>query len=247
VRTRQLSDLQADVQKRADVVGALQAFPLTDITEAINQGWARVYGLLTQTGENYYLTEFSFSTVSGQDTYYTTSAVGVPAGAALLPTDMYRVKRVDAQPTNGPEFRTCSRFQFDAGNDYPQSGWAWPLVPMYDYQGSGAQAALQFVPVPPAAQPIRLWYYPVAVRLVNATDVIDGGNGWEIYAIDWAARRIAERDENYELCARIDLALAEMEANIKREAASRNAGQAPKVRRSGRYKHRGAWGGGGMR
>jgi hypothetical protein len=82
---------------------------------------------------------------------------------------------------------------------------------------------------------MRLWYYPAAVRMVADTDTIDGGNGWELAAIDWAARMCAERDENYDLCARLDQSFAAHMQNVLDEAANRNAGQAKKIRRV-RYK-----------
>lgn len=244
MRTRQLSDLIADTRKRCDLEGATAFIPDADVTELINQGWARIYGILCTTGEPYYLTQFQWTTVANQDTYYTTSATGVPAGTALLPTDMWRVKGLDVQVVQTGIWNPAYRLQFDMRDDYQQWGWNWPAIPKYDYRGSGAIASIVFAPIPTGAYPVRLWYYPSALRMSNNTDTIDGGNGWEIYAIDWAARRCAEKDENYELCARIDGALAEMLASIRAEASSRNAGLAPKIRRS-RYRGGPGWWGGG--
>ena len=244
MRTRQLVDLRADIRKRCDLEGSTTFLPDADVTELFNQGWARIYGILCTTGENYYLSNVTFSTVSGQDTYYTTSAVGVPSGTNLLPTDMWRVKGLDVQVVQTGLWNPAYRFQFGQRDDFQQWGWNWPAIPKYDYRGSGATASIVFAPIPSGVYPCRLWYYPSAVRLANDSDTIDGGNGWEIYAIDWAARRAAEKDENYELCARLDMALAEMERSIRAEAASRNAGLAPKIRRSRYRRSDGFWGGG---
>lgn len=242
MRVRSLANLIGDVQKRADVENATLFMPTTDITELVNQGWTRIYGKLCRTGESYYLSPSTFTTVASQDTYYTTAATGVPAGTNLLPLDLWDIKGVDVQIQAAGIYTGAKRYQFEQRNDYQQFGWSWPVVPLYDYRGSGASAALNFIPAPPAGILVRLWYYPAAVRLVNNSDTLDGGNGWEIYAIDWAARRIAEKDENYELCARIDGALAEMERAIDAEAATRNTGQAPRLRRT-RYKRSfGFWG-----
>jgi len=240
VRLRQLSDLQADIQKRADIQNSTAFIPLSDITEYINQGWTRIYGVLCRTGENYYLANSQITTVSGQASYYTTSATGVPAGTAVLPTNMWDIKGVDVQIQTG-RWANAERMQWEQRNDYQPGDFAWPMKPYYDYQNSGVQASVLLMPVPTGGIPVNVWYYPAAVRLSANTDTIDGGNGWEIYAIDWAARRCAEKDENYELCARLDRSLEEMLNDIRAEAASRNAGIAPKVRRV-RYKQ---WGGPG--
>lgn len=247
MRTRQLSDLILDVRKRADVVGSTTTYPDADITEYINQGWARIYGMLCRTGENHYRANATWTTVSGQDTYYTTAATGVPAGSNVLPTDMWLVKAVDVQVQAG-RWLNATRYQEEQRNDYQASDWSWPIQPLYDYQGSGNTASLRFIPPPSAATPMRMFYYPAAARMSANTDTIDGGNGWEIYAIDWAAKECAAMDANYELIQNVlNPDMAAMEANIRAEAASRNAGVAPKIRKV-RYRPRAwVWPGGGGR
>lgn len=210
MRTRTLGSLRADAYARAQLDSAAGSpYPSNaDVNEYLNQGWARIYGLLTETGENHYLTTATFTTTAGQSTYYTSSATGVPAGTAVLPTDLYRVKGIDVQVQGATgQWYPCERYEFERRDDNPP----------------GTQ--------PPSAQTFRILYYPAAVRMVSDSDTIDGGNGWEIFAVDWAARRMAERDENYELAARLDTALAEMAASITREAGNRNAGQPKKIRR----------------
>lgn len=239
MRLRQLSDLRSDIRLRADVVNAVARYPDPEVNEYWNQAWTKVYGLLAHTGENYYLTESpSYATTVSQDTYYTTAATGTPSGTAILPTDLWNLKGLDVQ-TNGAlnQWTTAQRSQFEERNDYWNANFSWPSSPKYDYQGSGASASIRFLIVPQAIYPFRLWYYPACVRLVADSDTVDGGNGWERMGIDIAARWLAERDENFELCARLDSAIADWDARIRGEAASRNLGQAPKMRRSLRYKN----------
>jgi hypothetical protein len=241
MRTRQLSDLQADVQKAADIQNSTAFIPLADITQYINQGWTRIYGILCRSGENYYLNQppSSFTTVSGQSVYYTTGSSIGPTGCNILDTTMYLVKGVDVQ-LYGSYWRGIKRFQFEERNDYQQGtdlvSFLSPInAPRYDYQGSGVNASISFIGLPlNTATPFRVWHYPAAAQLSSPTDTFDGGNGWELYAIWWAARECAHRDENYELSAQLDMKLAKMEQDIKAEAASRNAGLAPRIRR-GRY------------
>lgn len=240
MRLRQLSDLRNDVRKRAQIENATIFIPDADITEYINQAWTRVYACLCRTGEDYYLTEMQFTTVPGQDTYTTTSGSG-PAGTLVLPLDMWTLKGIDLQ-FQSSMWIPCYRGEFEQRDDYQNSNaWAWPTRPLYFYRNSGVSTYIRFLPIPSSAQAIKVTYYPVAVRLSQDTDTFDGENGWERWLVDVAARWAAERDENYELCARLDVAVAKWESDVKAEAASRNSEEAPKMRQR-RYKRRGMWG-----
>jgi hypothetical protein len=236
VRTRTLAELRDDVRLRADIVGATERFSDDELNEYVNQAWTKVYGRLAETGENYYLSESStFSTVSGQDTYYTTANASAPAGTAVLPTDLWTLKGVDAQ-VNGPRWSTCQRWQFEQRNDYQDVDFAWPSVPMYDYQGTADIASVRLLPVPTAIYPFRVWYIPACPRLVTDQNTIDGGNGWERIAVDLAALWVAEKDDRFDLCERLDASMARWEQRLALEGSNRNLGQAPKMRRSMRYK-----------
>lgn len=235
-----LSSLIAEVQKRADIQNATTFIPTADITEYVNRGISRVHGLLAKSGEPYYRSSASWSTTSGQQQYYTTSAVGVPSGTNVLPTDIFLVEALDAQ-VQGTRFLNCERFQFERRNDFQQPGPWEPLTTfLYDFRGSGASASIFLQPPPTGAQAMLLWYFPVPPQLAANGDTWDSANRWDAYVIDWAARLCAEKDENYELCARLDASLAQLEAMIQHEAENRIKGAAPKVRRT-RYNRRGGW------
>jgi len=234
-----LDFLQGEVQKRADVQNETQLIPLADITEYINRAIARVHGLLAKSGEPYYRTVFQWTTTSGQQTYYTTAATGVPAGTAVLPTDMFLIIGLDAQIQNA-FWANCDRMNFEQRNDLQQSNAFTPIrTVLYDYNGSGPNAAIYLQPPPNGVMPLRVWYFPVAPQLAAPSDTWDSANRWDSYVIAFAARYCAEKDENYELCARLDKEVAEMEATIKAEGESRISGAAPKIRRR-RYR-KGGW------
>lgn len=243
MRLRALVDLRSDVRLRADVMNAVIKFPDSEINEYVNQAWTKVYGRLAHTGEKYYVVRPApvLNTAANQDTYFTTgSTVSPPAGTAILPLDMWNIVGVDIQ-VNGPRWQTCQRSQFDQRNDFQDASFAWPTIPLYSYEGSGNNACIIFNPMPPGIYPFRLWYYQAATRLVKDDDTLDGGNGWERMAVDIAARWVAERDENFELAGRLDMAIAEWDQRLEMESASRNTGQPPKVRRSQRYKRDLLW------
>lgn len=243
MRLRQLSDLQLDIQKLAGIENATTFIATADITEYFNQAWTRVYGILCNSGEQYYLESSTFTTVGGQASYYTTSGSG-PSGTNVLPLDLWNLRGVDVtQVTGFPA--NAHRYEFERRNDYPTAGgytWQWPARVFYDYQQSGDNAGITFRPVPDNAYTVTVWYFPAAVRLVNSTDTVDGGNGWERWAIAIAARWCAVKDENYALVQALDQEIASWEEAVKSEAASRNVEEAPKMRRS-RYGRRGGRGG----
>lgn len=235
-----LEQLEGDVQLRADVVGSTTTYPLSEIDDYINRGIARVHGLLAKSGEPYYRTLFEFTSASGQQQYYTTSASGVPAGTAVLPTDIFLVESLDVQ-VNGNAWIPCERMNWSRRNDFQAALPQWPVIAsLYEFMGSGATANLFLAPPPAGAIPYRLSYWPVAATLVEESDTWDSANRWDEYVINFAARLVADRDENYELSARLDAAIAQMEATIREEGANRIKGSAPKVRRS---RYRRGWGG----
>jgi hypothetical protein len=246
MRLRQLSDLRNDTLKLSDTINN-PAVVAADVNELVNQGWTRIYAILCRSGENYYLQQPvpTFNTVSGQDTYYTVGYGGAPAGTAVLPTDLWRIRGLDIQIQAG-RWLPLQPYEFEQRNDYQANDWSWPTQPLYDFQGAGLSQSVRFEPPPNSNTPLRLWYYPAAVRMVNDTDTIDGGNGWELYPVLWAARRLALIDENYELLPHLDGEMAKMEQDIKVESARRLAGIAPKMRRV-RYKQNWPWPGGGAR
>jgi len=236
-----LSQLQADVQLRADVQNSTAAFPLTELADYINRGIARVHGLLAISGEPYYRSQATFSASQGQQQYYTTAASGVPAGTAVLPTDIFRVEALDAQVQNAT-WANCYRFNWERRNDYQSTSLFFPVqaTPLFDFMGSGANASLYLQPPPSGATPFRLWYYPVPTVLASGSDTWDSANRWDEYVVAFAAKLVAERDQNYELVDRLAQMVMGMEATIKAEAESRISGQAPKVRRS-RYRRNIGW------
>jgi hypothetical protein len=210
-RTRTLTNLTSDVRVRADMVGS--SFPQDpEIQEWLNQGWAELYDLLIASGEKYYLTTALGNTSNGVEEY-------------AVPADHYKTLGISVQVSGGRP-RPAHRFQFERRDDYDPNGWNWPNRVYYDLWGGN----IHFMPVPSGVYPYKHYYYPAPVRLVNGTDFWDGVAGWEQYAIDWAAKKVAARDDNYELVAVIAGDMTEMKARVKTMADNRIPGEAKRVR-----------------
>ncbi len=136
----------------------------------------------------------------------------------------------------GGYWSPAHRFHFEQRNDYQNvtGDWTWPVFIYYDFW----QNSLHFIPTPNGQYPVRLWYVPTAQRMTlndggnpaGSLSVMDGINGWEEYVIDWAAKKCAQRDENFDLANSLLADLKETEAHILSMASSRNPTEAPRTR-----------------
>lgn len=224
MRVRSAVQLVSDVRLRSDQTTTAGQVPFIDdgtILEWINQGWARLYDKLVKTGEQYFLYSTIITTNNGQMDYQ-------------LPPDFYKGMGVDIMI--GGYWSPAHRFNFEQRNDYQNvtGDWTWPVFIYYDFWGQ----QLHFIPTPNGQYPVRLWYVPVSARMTlndnanppGSLSNIDGINGWEDYCIDWAAKKCAQRDENFDLANSLHQDMLETEAHILSMATSRNPGEAPKAR-----------------
>lgn len=235
-RTRQLSDLQSDVYKRIDLEGVTAYITPARVTELICQGWARLYGRVCRSGSGFFL--------KGPETLTLTAAQRY----ATLPADFYMLRRIDFQ-VDSSLWRTMDPMNFEEEttfDDGSATGWngSWPNVgPRFYVQGadgsSDTSTRLVFSTAPAAADAARIYYYPIARRLVNPTDTYDGINGWEKYVIDYAAAEIAEQEESFEVADRIRANMGSEEGRIVGELQlSRNTRPAKPVMRRQRGRTR---------
>ncbi len=224
MRTRNAIQLISDVRSRCDQPTGFGQQPfITDaeILEWLNQAAAWLWDKLTKTAEHYYLgPPNTFLTVSGQDAYE-------------LPPDFYKSVGVDVQFFG--VWRAAERFDFQRRNDYQVIGgnaWTWPCTLLYDLWGQ----QLKLMPMPNQATQVRHFYYPVCPRMSltdganGANSIVDGINGWEVFLVDWAAKKCAERDQDFDLAASLSADIAATEARILSMGASRNPGAPPVTR-----------------
>lgn len=138
-----------------------------------------------------------------QDNFVTTLSDTYP-----IPADHYKTVGVSVQ-SNG-YYQPIHRFQFEQRDGY--------------------------LPQIQAGFNVRHYYYPVAQRMTlsdgasGANSFIDGVNGWELFVIDWAAKKCAERDENLDLAQVLAGDIAATMQRIISMSTSRNVGEAPKTR-----------------
>ena len=232
MRSRSAWNLIQDVRSRSDQItsnGQLAYITDDEILEWINQAWAELYDYLIKTGEHYYIRQQNYISINGVTDY-------------PVPEDHYKTVGVDVQV--GGFWQNAHRFQFERRNDYQTvtGDWTWPVDIFFDIWGQN----LHFMPVPNGLYPVRHFYYPAPFRMTlndgteaqcpdgtpqgGKASTIDGVSGWEQYAIDWAAQKCAERDENMDLSQMFGAALAQKREHIIKMASTRNVGEAPVTR-----------------
>ena len=224
MRSRSAYDLINDVRSRCDektLNGQTSFITDDEILEWLNQAWAELYDFLIKTGEHYYLRQQNYTSINGVTDY-------------PLPDDHYKTVGVDVLV--GGFWQNAHRFQFERRNDYQTvtGDWTWPVDIYFDIWGQN----LHFMPVPNGLYPVRHFYNPAPFRMTlndgatppGSASRVDGVSGWEQYAIDWAAQKCAERDENTDLSAMFGAAMAAKRAHIISMASTRNVGEAPVTR-----------------
>jgi len=211
MRLRQLSDLQNDVLVLLDEVGSGKPAE-ADLTEPLNQAWAKLYRRITNAGEHYYLALANFSTSGGTNDY-------------PVPSDYLKTVGLDVQ-ISGTQFFPAHRMQFEQRNDYQLSDWSWPRRILYDIWGQ----TVHFVPTPGGAFNCRHYYYPAPLRMTAPSDSIDGIDGAELAMVYLAAANAALSLEQWEMADRLEAKVAAEWAEIEMGIRDRNVGEAPMAR-----------------
>jgi hypothetical protein len=236
--TMQLSDLQAAVLQRADMVNS-QFIATAELTSYINQSYFELYDLLvSRYGDNYYV-----------QTPYTFQTDGVNY-LFPLPTDFYKLLGVDLQVATQPGvWITLKSFEFGERNDSSYSSFQAYYGPTdIQYRINGSNLWLRAGPstqVPQGGLTIQLWYVPTMTTLVNSTDLVQGVSGWTEYIIcDAAMKCLQKQESDVQVLMNEKAALI---ARIEAMAENRDAGRPPKVvdvQKQNGYGGGGGWDGG---
>ena len=213
-RTRSGQDLINDAQRRADVESATDRHPRADILRYVNQGCAETYDLLVQArGKTYYrATPQEIALTGGTTTRYAldpsfyrliSARVKAPSGYRLVPF----------VSEDEPWLRETANTVASPTHYEIQPGYI-ELLPQH---GGGRTVVIDYI--------------PVFVDLADSTgSTFDGINGWEEYAVLFAAQCIADKDENWELSARLDAELTRMRGRIQSLASHRDNFRAERVK-----------------
>lgn len=176
-RSVTLTSLEAQVRQRSDTESLTARFTSSEVTEYINQTWAELYNYIINTGQDYYLSSYSFNTSSGTTDY-------------ALPSDFFLDRGIDV--TVSGRLYALDRWQFEEREQYDTLTTWSPGMP-WSYTVLGSNVSLR--PAPGSVQSMRLWYYPTPTRLVSGSDTLDGIAGFEEYIVNGAAAKILVKDD----------------------------------------------------
>ena len=218
-RTRTLSQMREESYRRADCEGAYDRHDRADVDRDLNQGSAEMWDALIEArGAEYLQTSATLTTTADTSSYALTSAA---------PT-FYILIGVRVDETGGYPLTKFAPHEEAALRD-PNAGGGWPTHYQLRRTGAGV-SSLVILPEHEAGLTIAVDYVPAFTDMVDDTDTFDGLNGWEDYPIDFAARKMAMRDEDWDLADRLEKDMARTKARIMRVSPKRDLHQARRSR-----------------
>jgi len=176
-----LSELRTQARQRADQEDSTFVSD-SELNSYINNSIAELHDMLIQAyGSDYYLSEHDFTTTTGTAAY-------------ALPADFYKVLGVDVK-LNGTDFFTIKKFNFNERNKYDDFGvWSVLGITAVRYRVMGSN--IRFTPTPDANADVKLWYVPIATKLVADDDELADFNAYSEYVIVDAAIKMLVKEES---------------------------------------------------
>lgn len=224
------STLITSVQRRANIDN--QAGPITtsEIREYLNEGLTEFSDLLIEArAQEHCRKSSSFITVGNTANY-------------VLPTDFYELISVDIQiaPNQLITAEPYMERERNAFKLYPGWTFAGGLYKWY-YRILGstgdqnvvtvAEKNINFIPTPQAAYTVTLnyvWRFPTFdLAGSQDTNLVNGVNGWEVFAVWWAVSACKHRlkeDASFAMQR-----MAELKDRIQNLAPQNDAGQAERI------------------
>lgn len=200
-RTVTLLELRTAVHRRG---GTENSADLTTavVNEFLNEGIARLWDLLKSKRDDRLIEKLDIALAAN------------PVNGADLGDEFYELRKVEIVDATAPSgYRRLRKVDLDASHLY-----ATVTGKRYRYMVRGFTIFL--VPTPTVAETIRIWYTPVAPKLVNDNDTLEGYSGYERLVIRYAYKQCLERQR---LDTReVDGEIAMMEATIKEAADGRD-------------------------
>lgn len=173
-----LLQLRTKARERADMVNSSFVTD-AELTGYVDSSYKEFYDLLTNSVEDYNISNFAFSITSGN--------------TQALPTDCYKLRGVDdlIDPQNP---RTVYKYNFNERNEYSSRYELSLQRSPVEYRIVGNN--LTFLPANLALRPYQLWYVPIAPALAADGDIAQAINGWLEYVVVDAAIKMLIKEES---------------------------------------------------
>lgn len=180
-----LAELQQLSRSRADMEKS-QFIKDDELTSYINHSIAELHDILVQSyGSEYNMKVVTFSLATNVESY--------PLSTVAPANDFYKLYGVDAQIDN-TDWYSLTPFNFNERNKFSAGDIGGDLGPAnIRYRLSGNN--IIFAPTPDRNILCRMWYIPVAAKLVLPTDVLDSLNAYDEYIIVDVAIKMLQKAE----------------------------------------------------
>ena len=176
-----LLEIRTQARQRADMENS-KFVSDSELNSYVNNSIAELHDLLCEAnGSDYYVTSVETALADGSTTMD-------------LPEDFYILKGVDIKILND-EYITIKRFNFNERNRYNELG-AWDLAGVSNVRYRIVGDKVHFSPEPDRNTTVRLWYVPVATKLVADADELKDLNAFSEYVIVDAAIKMMQKEES---------------------------------------------------
>ncbi len=202
-----LANLIFRAQSRADMINAEFA-STAEWTVWANNAASDLYDSISQADPERYLSSV-------------TSTLTPPATSIALPTDFYKLLRVDLLYGAGTpaQFYTLRKFNLLEEDAYQFPAYMTLMGPAYRYRLRAD--TLDFAPAPQMSCSIRMLYLPILTQMTTGTDTLDVVNGWDdMVVLDMAITALLK--ENATDVSPLMAERAKFEQRIKMLAAERD-------------------------
>jgi hypothetical protein len=214
------SKLVARVRQRADMESNDFVSDL-EVQTYINAGLAELHDILIQTyGQDYYVSNATFNTVAGTDTYPINSSTSGPNIS-----NFYKLRGMDAK-VNGADYFTLRPFNFNERNVYQNWG-SWSLLGLTNIRYRMVGDNIVFTPQPDNVTEVKVWFIPTAQQFdstapATSTTTFADINGYAEYVVIDAAIKCLQKEESD-----VQVLMAQktaMKRRIEEAANNRDAG-----------------------
>lgn len=207
-----LAELRLQARQRADMENS-NFVQDSELTSFINNSIAELHDIITEAYESEYnVLSTELPVIDGED-------------SIDLPSDFYLLKGVDIKIDN-QDYISLRPFNFNERNRYSELG-VWDLAGITNVRYRLVGDTLRFTPRPDRTATVRIWYVPVATKLVNDTDSLNDINAFSEYVIVDAAIKMMQKEESD-----VSVLMAQkmaLEKRIRDRAKVRDAAAPPSI------------------
>lgn len=208
-----LAEIRVQARQRADMQNS-NFVSDSEANNYINNSIAELHDILCEAyGSEYFVVSTEFAITTGTASY-------------ALPADFYEVKGVDIKMQPSQVYQNVKRFNFNERNRYTDLV-VWDLAGLTNVRYRVVGNSLMFNPTPSQDATVRLWYVPVATKLVQDTDSLDDQNAYAEYVIVDCAIKMMQKEESD---VRVLMAQKQaLEKRIRDKSQNRDAAEAPTI------------------